>query len=109
MMGAQQASGKQPSPLIPNATTAQPIIGENGRIVAVSKAGPPQPATDGDGNPVAVTESANAGPPKLPGVAPGQNTLTEEQMIQLENQSLFGSDPTSSTNPSNQDIATDGG
>jgi hypothetical protein len=108
-LGAQQSAGKQAAPVLPTATTAQTITDENGRIVAIGKAGPPQAATDGAGNPVTVTENISAGPPKLPSVAPGQDTLTEEQIAQLENQSLFETDPTSSTNPSNQEIATDGG
>ena len=110
MMGAQQSSGKQPSPLIPNATTAQPTTGDNGRIISIGKAGPPQPATDGDGNPVVVTSGVSAGPPKLPGVGEGQNSLTDTQLAQLaDGIPAGGDDPNSSTNPSNQDIATDGG
>jgi len=43
-------------------------------------------------------------------VGAGQNTLTDTQIAQLEDGIPAGGDnPTSSTNPSNQDIATDGG
>jgi hypothetical protein len=118
MMGAQQASGTQPITRLSssNAGVNADTLPQNTGInmpqntgINIRTASPPQAATDGAGNPVTVTTEIPTGPPKLPGVGAGQDTLTEEQMMKLENQSLFGSDPTSPTNPSNQDIATDGG
>jgi len=110
MMGAQQSAGKQASPLIPSSTTGQTTIDENGQIVPVGRAGPPQPVTDDYGNPLDLSQSVGTGPPKLPGVAPGEDTLTDTQMAQLEDGIPAGGDyPDSPTNPSNQEIATDGG
>jgi hypothetical protein len=57
-----------------------------------------------------VSESITSGPPKLPGVGADQPGLTDLQLEQLQDGIPADSgDPTSSTNPSNQDIATDGG
>ena len=111
MMGAQQASGKQPITRLSssnagaNADTLPQNTGVN-----IRPAGPPGDATDGAGNPITVDANVNTGPPKLPGVGAGQNTLTDTQIAQLEDGIPAGGDnPSSSTNPSNQDIATDGG
>jgi hypothetical protein len=111
MMGAQQASGKQPITRLSssnagaNADTLPQNTGVN-----IRPAGPPGAATDGAGNPVTVDANVNSGPPRLPGVGAGQNTLTDTQIAQLEDGIPAGGDnPSSSTNPSNQDIATDGG
>jgi hypothetical protein len=111
ILGAQQASGKQ---------AAARFAGSNAGVSAdtlpqtaglnIRSAGPPAPATDGAGNPVTVDANINAGPPKLPGVGAGQDTLTDIQLAQLEDGiPVGGDDPNSSTDPSNQDIATDGG
>jgi hypothetical protein len=111
MMGAQQASGKQPTTRLSssNAGVDADTLSQNAGI-NIRPAGPPGAATDGDGNPITVSTEFNTGPPKLPGVGPGQDTLTDTQLAQLEDGiPAGGNDPTSSTNPSNQDIATDGG
>lgn len=111
MMGAQQASGKQPTTRLAasNAGASADALLQTAGL-NIRSAGPPAPATDGDGNPVTVDENINAGPPKLPGVGAGQDTLTDIQLAQLEDGiPAGGDDPNSSTNPSNQDIATDGG
>ena len=107
MMGSQQASGQQPT-----ARRAQTNAGASADTlpqttgINVRTANPPAAATDGAGNPVTVTTVINTGPPKLSGrpIAPG--SLRD---IQRQRQLLAGENPTSSTNPSNQDIATDGG
>jgi hypothetical protein len=111
MMGAQQASGKQPTTRLSssNAGVDADTLSQNAGI-NIRTASPPAPATDGAGNPVTVDTNINSGPPKLPGVGAGQDTLTDTQLAQLEDGiPAGGDDPTSSTNPSNQDIATDGG
>ena len=111
MMGAQQASGKQPVTRLSssNAGANADTLPQNTGI-NLRPAGPPGSATDGTGNPITVNADINTGPPKLPGVGAGQNTLTDTQLAQLEDGiPAGGNDPTSSTNPSNQDIATDGG
>jgi hypothetical protein len=111
VLGAQQASGKQPNTRLSssNAGVNADTLPQNAGI-NIRPAGPPGAATDGTGNPVTVEANINAGPPKLPGVGAGQNTLTDTQIAQLEEGIPAGGDnPTSSTNPSNQDIATDGG
>ena len=111
MMGAQQASGKQAAARLAssNAGASADTLPQTAGL-NIRSAGAPAPATDGAGNPVTVDENINAGPPKLPGVAAGQDTLTDTQLAQLEDGiPAGGDDPNSSTNPSNQDIATDGG
>ncbi|WP_353480116.1 hypothetical protein [Haliscomenobacter sp.] len=110
-LGAQQASGKQPITRLSssNAGVDADTLSQNVGI-NIRPAGPPGAATDGDGNPITVSTEFNIGPPKLPGVSAGQDTLTDTQLAQLEDGiPAGGDDPTSSTNPSNQDIATDGG
>jgi hypothetical protein len=111
ILGAQQASGQQPTTRLSssNAGVNADILPQNEGI-NIRTASPPTPATDGAGNPVTVTANINAGPPRLPGVGAGQTGLTQTQTAQLEEGIPPGGDnPTSSTNPSNQDIATDGG
>ena len=106
MMGAQQASGKQPIGRLSasNAGVNADTLPQNAGV-NIRTASPPAPATDGAGNPVTVSSRSNTGPPKLPTVAAGETGLTQTQTAQLAN----GDNPNSSTNPSNQDIATDGG
>lgn len=116
MMGAQQASGKQPVTRLSssNAGANADTLPQNTGI-NIRTASPPAPATDGTGNPVSFGEFGeviNGAPPKLPGVGAGQDTLTDvqrEQQLNIEDNAYDYSNPTSSTNPSNQDIATDGG
>jgi hypothetical protein len=111
MMGAQQASGKQPNTRLSssNAGVNADTLPQNAGV-NIRTAGPPQQVTDDYGNPLDLTQSVVNGPPKLPGVSVGQNTLTDTQIAQLEDGIPAGGDnPNSSTNPSNQDIATDGG
>ena len=111
ILGAQQASGQQPTTRLSssNAGVNADTLPQNEGI-NIRTASPPTPATDGAGNPVTVTADINAGPPRLPGVGAGQTGLTQTQTAQLEEGIPPGGDnPTSSTNPSNQDIATDGG
>lgn len=111
MLGAQQASGKQAATRLAasnagvNADTLPQTAGLN-----IRSAGPPAPATDGAGTPINVALDINTGPPRLPGVGAGQDTLSDTQLAQLE-QGADASEsyPYSSTDPSNQDIATDGG
>jgi hypothetical protein len=111
ILGAQQASARQPIPITPVSTTTQDVTDDYGQPLVITKASVPQVATDGTGNPVVVTsQSILDGPPKLPGVAPGEDSLTPVQLAQLERGlSASAEDPTSSTNPSNQEIASDGG
>jgi len=119
ILGAQQASGQQPVARLsssnagdntgPNADTLPQNTGVNLR-----PATPPAAATDGTGNPVSFNDfegTIGSAPSRLPGVAPGQDTLTDVQRQQLitEDDAYDYGNPTSSTNPSNQDIATDGG
>ena len=124
MLGAQQAGGSQASLRNPGSNTgtgnetdafeqanADPA---NIRLAgAVRSSGPPT-ATDELGNPIPVTEAVNSNvinsPPKLPSALPGQAGLTELQVAQIQAGDYNNyTDPTSATNPSNQEIATDGG
>ena len=111
ILGAQQASARQPIPITPVSTTTQDVTDDYGQPLVITKASVPQVATDGTGNPVVVTsQSILDGPPRLPSVAPGEDSLTPVQLAQLERGlSASAEDPTSSTNPSNQEIASDGG
>lgn len=113
ILGAQQASASQPIARFAasNATTAVDINGlDDNTTLNIRPAAPPQAATDGTDNTISVTAPINSGPPKLPGVGAGQPGLTNLQLAQLQDGNpADGGDPTSSTNPSNQDIATDGG
>ena len=106
MMGAQQAAGKQPTGRLSASNTGvdADTLPQNAGV-NIRTASPPTPATDGAGNPVTVSSGSNTGPPKLPRVAAGETGLTQTQTAQLAS----GDNPNSSTNPSNQDIATDGG
>jgi hypothetical protein len=106
MMGAQQAAGKQPTGRLSASNTGvdADTLPQNAGV-NIRAASPPTPATDGAGNPVTVSSGSNTGPPKLPTVAAGETGLTQTQTAQLAS----GDNPNSSTNPSNQDIATDGG
>lgn len=116
MMGAQQLSGKQPIARLSSSNAGADVdtLSQNAGV-NIRTASPPLPATDGTGNPVSFGEFGEVitgAPPKLPSVGPGQNTLTdaqrEQQLNTVDNAYDYG-DPTSSINPSNQDIATDGG
>lgn len=116
VLGSQQASATPPAQRLStsnagvNADTLPQTTGVNLRT-----ASPPTAATDGTGNAVLFGdfgEENNGAPPKLPGVAPGRDTLTEiqrQQQLNIDSQAYDYGDPDSSTNPSNQDIATDGG
>jgi hypothetical protein len=111
ILGAQQASGQQPTARlsVSNTGVSADTLNQD-TAVNVRPANPPSAATDGTGNPVTVTVNVNAGPPRLPGVGNGQDTLTDTQLVQLgEGFPAGGDDPESSTNPSNQAIASDGG
>jgi hypothetical protein len=113
ILGAQQASAAQPIARFAasNATTGVDINGlDDNTTLNIRPAAPPQAATDGADNTISVTAPINSGPPKLPGVGAGLPGLTDLQLSQLQDGNPADSgDPTSSTNPSNQDIATDGG
>jgi len=113
ILGAQQASASQPIARFAasNATTGVDINGlDDNTTLNIRPAAPPQAATDGTDNTISVTAPINSGPPKLPGVGAGLPGLTNLQLSQLQDGNPADSgDPTSSTNPSNQDIATDGG
>ena len=113
ILGAQQASAAQPIPrsAASNTGTGIDINGLDDTTTSnIRPAAPPQAATDGTDTSLAVSESISSGPPKLPGVGAGQPGLTDVQLEQLQDGIPADSgDPTSSTNPSNQDIATDGG
>jgi hypothetical protein len=113
ILGAQQASASQPIARFAasNAGTGTDINGlDLNTNPNLRPAAPPQAATDGTDTSLAVTASISSGPPKLPGVGEGQSGLTDTQLAQLEDGIPAGGDnPNSSTNPSNQDIATDGG
>jgi hypothetical protein len=114
ILGAQQVSSSQASARLSssNAGVAADSLSQNAGV-NIRTASPPAPVTDGAGNPVSFGEFGeviNNAPPKLPGVGAGQDTLTDTQLAQLEDgRSAGDNNPTSSTNPSNQDIATDGG
>ena len=113
ILGAQQASASQPIPrsAASNTGTGIDINGLDDNTTSnIRPAAPPQAATDGTDTSLAVSQSISSGPPKLPGVSEDQPGLTDVQLEQLQDGIPADSgDPTSSTNPSNQDIATDGG
>jgi hypothetical protein len=113
ILGAQQASASQPIPrsAASNTGTGIDINGLDDTTTSnIRPAAPPQAPTDGTDNTISVTAPINPGPRKLPGVGEGQPGLTDVQLAQLQDGIPADSgDPTSSTNPSNQDIATDGG
>ena len=113
ILGSQQASAAQPIPrsAASNTGTGIDINGLDDNTTSnIRPAAPPQAATDGADNTISVTAPINSGPPKLPGVGEDQPGLTDLQLEQLQDGIPADSgDPTSSTNPSNQDIATDGG
>lgn len=110
LLGAQQSSSLQPAPIIPSSTTSQTTFDEFGEVIPITRAGAPASATDGTGGQIAVTATqVSAGPSRLPGVAEGQSGLTDEQLARLQNNEPGLYNPTSTIEPSNQEIASDGG
>lgn len=117
LLGAQQASSTQNVYRFPGANagiSADTLPQATG--VNIRPAGPPLPATDGTGGTVTLAQQTGDVPPKLPqaGTTPGQvqSALIAQRVAELQRQSARQAAaglPTSTTNPSNQPIATDGG